>query len=241
MNPFGGKPIVRLSSLLTRDWNALHKETSRELAHYPKASGASFFPDQKEIAYRENGTVNDESVLYHLKQEGLNSTEASRKYLEYYKQLPVADEQIQLVSPQKHHYLTMYKGAGVEQLEAIRHLPRTYEFVCALPFQFISRAIIWLGLPHNGIADHYDLREHENPVNRGEGHFLLFDFAVRKEFWVLNKSGQKEYARDPAIFFDTSKVHGSDPVPYRSYLIRVDGIFEKTFQEEVNGVMRDSH
>jgi hypothetical protein len=240
MNPFANKSILRLSSLLNYDWDALHRQTSRELADYPHATGASFFPNEKEVAYRRNGKISEDSVLFHLAQEGLENTGSSRKYLEYYKQLPVADEQIHLVSSRENDYLAMYDSPGVEQVDATRHLPRTYAFIRALPFQYVSRAIVWLGLPNNGIPEHCDLDEHDNPVSRGEGHFLLFDFAARKEFWVRDRSGLKDYARDPAIYFDTSRMHGSRPVPYRSYLIRVDGVFEKSFHEQVERIGRDS-
>lgn len=237
MNPFTHKSIVRLSSLLQYDWEILHRTTSREIAAYPRATNTSFFPGKKEKAYREHGVADDRSMLYNLKSSGLENTEVSRKYLEYYKQLPVTDEHIFLVSPQNEDYVGMYKSAGVERTGAIPHFPETYKFIRALPFKYISRAIIWLGLPNCSIVDHYDLHERNNPVSRGEGHFLLFDFAIKKEFWVRNRTGEKEYANDPVIFFDTSRIHGSDVVPYRNYLIRVDGIFTDEFHEKVGGVI----
>ena len=77
---------------------------------------------------------------------------------------------------------------------------------------------------------HHDYPDASNP-NQDE--FILINFNPKsKKFYLIdNNTDEKVYLTGHCNWFNTSNIHGSDPVPQACYSLRVDGLFSDAFKQ----------
>tara|TARA_B100000131_G_scaffold299379_1_gene319822 strand:+ start:911 stop:1600 length:690 start_codon:yes stop_codon:yes gene_type:complete len=111
-----------------------------------------------------------------------------------------------------------------------KHFPKLINFIDNIPFKEYGRIEIFVCDPNNGVPEHLDAIDEEDP-NREPGDFIWFTPRGNdKKFYVKDDTEHKHYASHIS-WFNERDIHGSDPVPYSTYSIRVDGIFEEEFRK----------
>jgi Rieske 2Fe-2S family protein len=123
-------------------------------------------------------------------------------------------------------------GAGKSfHREAREVFPRTLALIEKLPFREIGRAVLF-GLESN---DHAPLHRDTVPGSRAAvDHCITLCPRRNKRFYLCDPElTTRLYVDSPLYWFNDMDWHGVAPDPYFRYSIRVDGVFEPAFVEEL--------
>ena len=123
-------------------------------------------------------------------------------------------------------------GEGKEFAPEARELfPKTLAFISGLPFREIGRAVIF-GLEAN---DHAPLHRDTEPGSRDDVlHSITLCPRRNKRFYLSDPLLRtKIHVDSPMYWFNDMDWHGVEPDPYFRYSIRIDGVFEAAFLDEV--------
>jgi Rieske 2Fe-2S family protein len=107
--------------------------------------------------------------------------------------------------------------------DIINQLPYTKQCIESLPFSQIGRVVIYGSWPEASVPCHRDWipdGEFHHHINFNPGGYrpvYIYDPTTNTKHHLPND--YKLYA------YQTTDYHGVDPLPYFSYTIRVDGIF----------------
>ena len=114
--------------------------------------------------------------------------------------------------------------------EAKRHFPRLIDFVQRLPFKVMGRCnILGLDADHHGTV-HYD----GNPEDPSAEHFITLCPRKNKRLFLWDEATKKKTAVvSRAYWFNDHGYHGVLPDPFFRYSIRVDGVFDPAFLDQV--------
>jgi hypothetical protein len=95
--------------------------------------------------------------------------------------------------------------------------------VVNMPFKEIGRVVIYGSWPNSEVECHRDDLPTENPGN----HINFNPGGYRPVYLYDSNSNNKFYLPEEYKFYayNTTDYHGVDPLPYFSYTVRVDGIF----------------
>jgi len=121
-------------------------------------------------------------------------------------------------------FATFYSDK-TELTENTVHFPELMEWISKLPFIDVGRVLIFVTRQYMHGDMHFDRRD---DWANGMHHFIWLNPFGTKKFFILN-GYEKEYVKSKAIFFDTSYLHSSDPIPQTTYTIRVDGQLSEEF------------
>ena len=129
------------------------------------------------------------------------------------------------------HYTRKHLNSHSEFTENAKYFPELINFINNAPFKEYGRIEIFVCDANNGVPEHLDAMDEDDP-NKEPGDFLWFTPRGNdKKFYVRDNQGKKHYASHIS-WFNERDLHGSDPVPYSTYSIRVDGIFKEEFREK---------
>lgn len=206
-----------LSPYVPWDWDEAHKVISMELAT------SSIKPEPVDFWY----TIDEE----YNKNMQRSETKVERRFKEYYDRTQVSSQN-QIVLIQQKSFTTMHLHRG-EATTAVREFPYVYDLVRSLPFETLGRAVIFENTLMHGTPKHIDLTYDQNPVAKGEAHFMLIDPVRSQPIFLTDREYSVQVASSHVRFFNTSCLHWTQPLPYRSYLIRVDGRFTDEFISKV--------
>ena len=123
-------------------------------------------------------------------------------------------------------------GAGKSfHREACEVFPRTIDFLRRLPLKEIGRAVLF-GLEAN---DHAPLHRDTTPGSRAEAeHSITICPRQDKRFFLAGQDlTTRVHIDTPLYWFNDMDWHGVEPDPYFRYSIRVDGVFDPTFVEDL--------
>ena len=90
---------------------------------------------------------------------------------------------------------------------------------------------LFVGYPNCVVPTHTDVMNEEDEHEVTCDFFWLSARGNDKKFYVLDKDNNKHYATHLS-WFDEKDPHGSDPLPYSTLSVRVDGVFEKEFRKK---------
>jgi hypothetical protein len=124
-----------------------------------------------------------------------------------------------------HDKFATFYDDKTEWIDNCNYFPNLIPWIKQLPFREIGRILIFITHQYKHSDLHYDRRD--EPFD-GRHHFIWLNPNSRKKFFIVD-GYNKEYLDTKAAFFDTSYLHGADPVPYTTYSIRVDGQLDKDF------------
>ena len=131
----------------------------------------------------------------------------------------------------QNHYRNKHLEAHSEWTDNAVHFPKLIEFIKKAPFKEFGRIEMFVCDANNGVPEHIDAMDDDDP-NRPPGDFLWFTPRGNdKMFYVYDDKGNKHYASHIS-WFNERDPHGSDPVPYSTYSIRVDGVFTDEFKKK---------
>jgi len=130
-----------------------------------------------------------------------------------------------------------HSGEGKDFAEEARELfPKTVAFIESLPFTEIGRVVVF-GLLAN---DHAPLHRDSEPGQAlAVAQSISFEpgalaGARKKRFYLATPDGAEETVVDaPVYWFNDMDWHGVKADPYFRYSIRVDGVFEPAFLDEL--------
>jgi Rieske 2Fe-2S family protein len=121
--------------------------------------------------------------------------------------------------------------------EARRLFPRTVAFVERLPFVEIGRVVLF-GIEANDHAPAH--RDSEPGKTLAIAQSISFSPRQDKRFYVCDPTGeQKTIIEAPIYWFNDMDYHGVLPDPFFRYSIRVDGVFERDFVEQLRTTKSD--
>ncbi|MDB4945232.1 MAG: Phenylpropionate dioxygenase [Labilithrix sp.] len=134
-----------------------------------------------------------------------------------------------------------HSGRGKDFSDEARAVfPRTVAFVESLPFREIGRAVVF-GLLANDHAPAH--RDSEPGKALAIAQSISFEpsravpGARHKRFYLATPDGREEVVVDaPVYWFNDMDWHGVHADPFFRYSVRVDGVFEPRFLEEVRRV-----
>lgn len=112
--------------------------------------------------------------------------------------------------------------------ENTQHFPELMAWIQQLPFIDIGRILIFVTRQYIHSDLHYDRRD---VWANGMHHFIWFNPFNKKKFFLVD-GYEKEFVNTRAAFFDTSYLHGNEPIPETAYSIRVDGQLSEEFCRE---------
>ena len=97
-------------------------------------------------------------------------------------------------------------------------------------FSDYGRVTLFINYQGVGGPVHRDYPDASKP-NHDE--FVLINFRPdRKKFYLVdNETNEKIYCSGYCNWFNTSNLHGSDPVEQASYTLRIDGLFSDAFKQ----------
>ena len=93
-------------------------------------------------------------------------------------------------------------------------------------FQQYGRVVLFINEPGVATTRH---RDYPNPTSfRNE--FIWITLDDRKKFYIYDETSDTKHMIGSSVAcFDNANWHGSDPSPYASWSIRIDGIFSDDF------------
>ena len=115
--------------------------------------------------------------------------------------------------------------------EARALLPRTVAFIESLPFTEIGRVVLF-GIEANDHAPAH--RDSEPGKALAIAQSISFAPHAGKRFYVCDPAGGNKTVIDtPIYWFNDADYHGVEADPFFRYSIRVDGVFDPAFVEEM--------
>jgi hypothetical protein len=93
------------------------------------------------------------------------------------------------------------------------------------PFIHLGRIMLFKTTHYLHTDMHFDRRDNWND---GRHHFIWFNPFKMKKFFLVD-GYEKIYIESKAVFFDMSFMHGSDPTPFSTYSLRIDGQLSEEF------------
>lgn len=115
--------------------------------------------------------------------------------------------------------------------EARALLPRTVAFIESLPFTEIGRAVLF-GIEANDHAPAHRDSEPGKALTIAQS--ISFAPHAGKRFYVCDsEGGNKTIVDTPIYWFNDADYHGVEADPFFRYSIRVDGVFDPAFVEEM--------
>jgi len=161
--------------------------------------------------------------------KGMNDYE-KRVFLKYYKKVLYSTSGVFI---KKHKgYLNKHLDEYSELTENAKYFPKFLEYVNDLPFEQTGRIFIFL-------QDHFmPLVEHRDSMNddyTGElTDFLWFTIDRNAmKFFIRDDNMNKHYVKSTCAWFNENNRHGSDGVDAATFCIRIDGVFNKEFKQQV--------
>lgn len=131
----------------------------------------------------------------------------------------------------QNHYSLKHLDEHCVWHENARFFPKLIDFINKAPFKEFGRVEIFVCDPNNGVPEHIDAMDDDDEF-KPAGDFLWFSPRGNdKKFYVYDNEGNKQYATHIS-WFNERDPHGSDPVPYSTYSVRVDGVFTDEFREK---------
>lgn len=157
------------------------------------------------------------------------SHEERKRFLQLYKKAYWDGEFVRLKFPKVEYrndkWATFY-DSKCEWHPNIEHFPKLKKFIETLPFNEIGRVLFFVTFHYLHSDVHYDRKDNWYD---GRNHFIWMNPFGKKKFFLMDDKGQKSYVKSKAAFFDTSLLHGTEPLPEMSYSLRVDGHLNKDF------------
>ena len=157
------------------------------------------------------------------------SHEEKKRFLQLYKKAYWDGEFVRLKFPKvefrNDKWATFY-SSKCEWHPNVEHFPKLRKFIETLPFTEIGRVLFFVTYHYLHSDVHYDRKDNWYD---GQNHFIWFNPFGKKKFFLMDDKGQKSYVKSKAAFFDTSALHGTEPLPEMSYSLRVDGQLAKDF------------
>lgn len=96
-------------------------------------------------------------------------------------------------------------------------------------FSDYGRVTIFINYPGTATATHKD---YPNVDQANSDEFIWLSFNDRKKFFLIDaETQQKIYLSGHCNWFNTGNFHGTDPVDWACYSIRVDGVFSDDFKQ----------
>lgn len=115
--------------------------------------------------------------------------------------------------------------------DAREMLPKTVAFIESLPFEEIGRAVLF-GIEANDHAPAH--RDSEPGKALSIAQSINFAPGGKKRFYLCDPKGENRTVVDvPIYWFNDADYHGVEPDPFFRYSIRVDGVFDPAFVEEI--------
>ncbi len=123
------------------------------------------------------------------------------------------------------------EGKSIKR-EARHRFPLTCAFVESLPFKEMGRCNL-MGLEAN---DHGTVHRDGDPREKTEvDHFISIAPRGHKRLFLWDEDERASTPVDArAYWFNDSDYHGVAPAPFFQYSLRVDGVFEPSFLEEIS-------
>ena len=113
-------------------------------------------------------------------------------------------------------------------------LPQTVAFIESLPFEEIGRVVLF-GIEANDHAPAH--RDSEPGKALTVAQSISFDPRGNKRFYVCDPAGGNKTPIDaPIYWFNDMDYHGVEPDPFFRYSIRVDGVFEPSFVDQIRAL-----
>ena len=132
------------------------------------------------------------------------------------------------------------KGFGAEAREVF---PETVAFIESLPFVEIGRAVVFGLLPNDHAPAHRDTEPGRGlaiaqSISFAPSHCAGGSADRHKRFYLATPDGSREVVVDaPVYWFNDVDWHGVHADPFFRYSVRVDGVFEPDFLEQVRCAM----
>lgn len=125
-----------------------------------------------------------------------------------------------------------HSGDGKEFVASARALlPETVAFIESLPFEEIGRVVLF-GIEANDHAPAHRDSEPGKALTIAQS--ISFVPGRKKRFYVCDPKGErKTIVEAPVYWFNDADYHGVEPDPFFRYSIRVDGVFDPAFVEEM--------
>jgi hypothetical protein len=99
-------------------------------------------------------------------------------------------------------------------------------------FEQYGRVCFFVNYPGSASPIHRDWADSDS-ANSDE--FLWLNFGQHKKFFLYEPDvNKKTYITGHANWFNTGNFHGSEPVQYACYTMRVDGVFSDAFRKKAN-------
>lgn len=93
-------------------------------------------------------------------------------------------------------------------------------------FEQYGRVVLFINEPGVATVRH---RDYPNP-NSHRNEFIWLTLDDRKKFYIYDETTDiKNMIGSPVACFDNANWHGSDPSPYASWSLRIDGVFSDDF------------
>jgi hypothetical protein len=164
-----------------------------------------------------------------IEKEYINSGEISdltqyerRMFLRLYEKQPFNVRSVYV--KQQTHYNLKHLDSESDWTENAKHFPELIKFINTLPFEQYGRIEIFVADANNRVPIHIDAMS-DSDITSDPGDFLWISTRGNdKKFHVIGDDGKKHYA-SYISWFNERDPHGSDPVPFAAYSIRIDGIF----------------
>ena len=111
--------------------------------------------------------------------------------------------------------------------------PGLMSFAKKLPLKEIGRLDIFLS--HSNIIGHLHSDGIPSVRTRLLHEFIWMRPNLDKKFYVYDKDTcVKNHVRSHSAFFNSLDQHGSDPTPFTTFSVRVDGVFTDEFKRKIN-------
>ncbi len=92
-------------------------------------------------------------------------------------------------------------------------------------FKEVGRIVLFINERQNGSPIHTDYAD----MKTRKDQFIWINFRQKKRFFVLDGQGNKHYLDGTINTFDNANWHGSDPIDYACFTLRIDGLFTDNF------------
>jgi Rieske 2Fe-2S family protein len=128
-----------------------------------------------------------------------------------------------------------HSGEGKELAASARELlPKTVAFIESLPFEEIGRIVLF-GIEANDHAPAHRDSEPGKALSIAQSiSFAPHQGPRKKRFYVCDpKGGNKTVIDAPIYWFNDADYHGVEADPFFRYSIRVDGVFDPAFVDEI--------
>lgn len=121
--------------------------------------------------------------------------------------------------------------------ENAKNFPLLVDLINQMPFEGIGRVLLFMTESNNKTVPHYDAGTQQQRVEKGNDDFIWFTTSKHaKNIFVYNDETKEKYYADldkKFVWFNEMDYHGTDPVPYFSFSVRIDGKFSPDVKKQL--------